>query len=417
MIEVAADGATNEVTGVTGAVADGATGATGATADERAGGAPTFGVYVHWPFCAAKCPYCDFNSHVRRVAPDQARFAAAFDAEMRHAAALTGPREVASVFLGGGTPSLMHPATVASTLDSVARHFSLAPEAEITLEANPTSVEATRFRGYRAAGVNRVSLGVQALDDAPLRALGRLHGADQAVAAIETARATFPRLSFDLIYARPHQTTAEWEAELARALALSADHLSLYQLTIEAGTPFHDLHRRGRLVVPGDDLSAEMFELTAAMTADAGLPRYEISNHAAPGAESRHNLTYWRGHDWAGIGPGAHGRLTVGDARLSTATERGPEAWLARVEARGHGWVEEAPLTDAERADEMLVMGMRLNEGIDAGAYAALAGRPLDAGAEALLAREGLVARSGPRIACTPAGMLVLDAVLAALAA
>ena len=377
---------------------------------------PAFGVYVHWPFCAAKCPYCDFNSHVRRVAPDQARFAAAFDAEMAHAAALTGPREVASVFLGGGTPSLMEPATVAAVLGSIACHWSLAPDAEITLEANPTSVEAGRFRGYRAAGVNRVSLGVQALDDAPLRALGRLHTAAQAVAAVEMARATFPRLSFDLIYARPGQTVAAWEAELGHALALSADHLSLYQLTIEAGTPFFDLHARGRLVVPGDELSAEMFELTGAMTADAGLPRYEVSNHAEPGAESRHNLTYWRGHDWAGIGPGAHGRLTVGGARLSTATERAPEAWLNRVERHGHGWTEEAPLSDAERADEMLVMGMRLAEGIDTHAHAALAGRPLDAGAEAMLAREGLVVRKGSRLACTPAGMLVLDAVLAALA-
>lgn len=374
------------------------------------------GVYVHWPFCAAKCPYCDFNSHVRRTPPDQARFAAAFDSEMAHAAALTGPREVASVFLGGGTPSLMEPATVEAVLGSVARHWSLATDAEITLEANPTSVEADRFRGYRAAGVNRVSLGVQALDDAPLRALGRLHTAEQAIAAVETARATFPRLSFDLIYARPGQTSAEWEAELARALALSADHLSLYQLTIEAGTPFHELHRRGRLVVPGDELSAEMFELTGQMTADRGLPRYEISNHAAPGAESRHNLCYWRGHDWAGIGPGAHGRLTVGGTRLSTATVRAPEAWLERVERHGHGWTEEAPLAAAERADELLVMGMRVAEGIDTARYAALAGRPLSAEAEAWLAREGLVRREGPRLACTPAGMLVLDAVLAALA-
>ena len=396
-----------------------------ATGDPVAAGAPEalqgdgprgFGVYVHWPFCAAKCPYCDFNSHVRREPPDQTRFAAAFDAEMAHAAALTGRRAVSSVFLGGGTPSLMEPATVAAVLESVARHWSLDPDAEITLEANPTSAEAGRFRGYRAAGVNRASLGVQALADAPLRALGRLHSAEQAVRAVETARATFPRLSFDLIYARPHQTSAEWEAELTRALALSADHLSLYQLTIEAGTPFHDLYRRGRLVVPGDELSAEMFELTGAMTAEAGLPRYEVSNHAAPGAESRHNLTYWRGHDWAGIGPGAHGRLTVGGTRLSTATERAPEAWLERVEARGHGWTEEEPLADAERADEMLVMGMRIAEGIDADAYAALAGRPLDAGAEAMLAAEGLVVRQGSRIRCTPAGMLVLDAVLAALA-
>ena len=380
---------------------------------------PPFAVYLHWPFCAAKCPYCDFNSHVRREPPDQDRFAAAFEREMAWTRERTGPREVASVFLGGGTPSLMKPATVDRLLGAVARHWHLAPDAEVTLEANPTSVEAGRFRGYRAAGVNRVSLGVQALDDASLRALGRLHTAEGALRAVELARLTFPRLSFDLIYARPGQTVATWRAELGRALDLAADHLSLYQLTIEDGTPFAALHRAGKLPVPDGELSADLYEATGALTTERGLHRYEVSNHAVPGAESRHNLVYWRSGDWAGIGPGAHGRLTLeherARERIATASERHPERWLERVERDGHGLVERSALTAGERADELLVMGMRLAEGIDTRDWAALSGRPFDPDALAGLERHGLIGRRGHRVAPTPAGMLVLDAVLAEL--
>ena len=375
-----------------------------------------FAVYLHWPFCAAKCPYCDFNSHVRRAPPDQPRFAAAFEREMAWFRDRTGPREVTSVFLGGGTPSLMEPRTVAALLESVARHWHLPAGAEITLEANPTSVEADRFRGYRAAGVNRVSLGVQALNDADLRALGRLHDVGQALGAIELARTIFPRLSFDLIYARPGQTVAGWEAELARAIDLAADHLSLYQLTIEDGTPFAALHRAGKLRVPDGELSADLYEATGALTAARGLHRYEVSNHAAPGAESRHNLVYWRSGDWAGIGPGAHGRLTSSGGRLATSTERHPETWLERVERDGHGTVETAALSADEAADEMLVMGMRLREGIDMRDWTALTGRRFDPDALEGLERHGLIERSGHRLAATPSGMLVLDAVLAELA-
>ena len=373
-----------------------------------------FAVYLHWPFCAAKCPYCDFNSHVRRAPPDQERFAAAFEREMAWFRERTGPREVRSVFLGGGTPSLMEPSAVDRLLRAVAREWHLPPDAEITLEANPTSVEAARFRGYRAAGVNRASLGVQALDDASLRALGRLHTAEQALQAVELARETFPRLSFDLIYARPNQSVAAWERELARALDLAADHLSLYQLTVEDGTPFAALHRAGKLPVPDGELSADLYEATGALTAARGLHRYEVSNHAAPGAESRHNLVYWRSGDWVGVGPGAHGRLALGSARVATSAERHPETWLERVERDGHGTAEEA-LTPDERADELLVMGMRLAEGIDARRWEALSGRPLDPNALEGLERHGLIRWTGERIAPTQAGMLVLDAVLAEL--
>ena len=379
---------------------------------------PGFGVYVHWPFCAAKCPYCDFNSHVRRTAPDQTRFAAAFEREIAWTAGRTGPREVTSIFLGGGTPSLMEPATVGAVLDAIARHWHVANGVEITLEANPSSVEAGRFRGYRAAGVNRVSLGVQSLEPRDLRMLGRLHTVDQALGAIEIARATFPRLSFDLIYARPGQTVAAWEAELARAIDLAADHLSLYQLTIEDGTPFAALYRAGKLRVPDGDLSADLFEATRSLTEERGLPLYEVSNHARPGAESRHNLTYWRYGDYAGIGPGAHGRLTLGSDKIATATERHPETWLGLVEDRGHGVVDETPLARAERADEMLVMGMRLAEGIDVARLEREAGTELDPAREAALRDYGLVERPAPaRLRATHSGMLVLDAVLAELAA
>ncbi|MGN6550250.1 MAG: radical SAM family heme chaperone HemW [Pararhizobium sp.] len=380
-------------------------------------GDPGFGVYVHWPFCAAKCPYCDFNSHVRHQPVDQARFAAAFAREIAHARQMSGPRTVTSIFLGGGTPSLMEPATVAAVLGAVAQAWHVPDGIEVTLEANPSSVEAGRFRGYREAGVNRVSLGVQALNDRDLRFLGRLHDVAGALTAIRLAREIFPRMSFDLIYARPDQTVDAWRAELEEAIGLAADHLSLYQLTIEEGTPFYGLHKAGKLVVPDGELSAELYEATQAVTAAHGLPAYEVSNHARPGAESRHNLTYWRYGDYAGIGPGAHGRLTRGGHKFATATERVPERWLEFVEARGHGLVESAELDSEEQADELLLMGLRLREGVDLARWQALSGRHLDPEREDFLLREGFVERLGnSRLRCTPAGMLVLDAVVADLA-
>lgn len=376
-----------------------------------------FGVYLHWPFCAAKCPYCDFNSHVRHAAIDQARWRAAFAREIAHAAALAPGRTVTSIFLGGGTPSLMDPATVAALLDAVAGAWSVAPDVEVTLEANPTSVEAGRFRGYRAAGVNRVSLGVQALDDASLKKLGRLHSTAEAMRAVETAAAHFERYSFDLIYARPDQTPEAWAAELRGAIARAAEHLSLYQLTIEEGTPFFGLAAAGKLTVPDDDTARILYDVTQEVCAEAGLPAYEISNHARPGAESRHNLLYWRYGEYAGIGPGAHGRLVLPEGRQGTATERNPEAWLARAEGEGHGIVETEVLSAGDQADEFLMMGLRLREGIDPARYAALAGRSLDPDRVAGLVAAGLVAhRPNGRLAATPKGAPVLNAVVAELA-
>ncbi|MGU3402693.1 radical SAM family heme chaperone HemW [Methylobacterium brachiatum] len=377
-----------------------------------------FGIYLHWPFCAAKCPYCDFNSHVRHAGVDQPRFLDAFRAEIAHNAARTPGRTVTSIFLGGGTPSLMAPATVAGLLDAVAGHWAVAPDAEITLEANPSSVEADRFRGYRAAGVNRVSLGVQALDDASLKKLGRLHNAAEAFAAIGVAQAVFDRTSFDLIYARPDQTPALWRAELSEALTRAAEHLSLYQLTIEPGTPFHGLAAAGKLVTPDDETGRVLYDVTQEVCGQAGLPAYEISNHARPGAESRHNLLYWRYGEYAGIGPGAHGRLVTPAGRIGTVTERGPEAWLDRVERDGHGIVETETLQAADQADEFLVMGLRLAEGIDPERYAALKGRPLNGNRIGMLVGDGLLHRlpSG-RIAATPRGAPVLNALVAELAA
>jgi oxygen-independent coproporphyrinogen-3 oxidase len=379
---------------------------------------PGFGVYVHWPFCAAKCPYCDFNSHVRHAPPDQARYAAAFVREIARTAERAPGRTVTSIFLGGGTPSLMEPATVGAILDAIATHWPVAGDAEITMEANPSSVEAERFRGYRAAGVNRVSLGVQALNDRDLKLLGRLHDTASALRAVETARATFPRMSFDLIYARPGQTPEMWSAELKQALALAADHLSLYQLTIEEGTPFFALHKAGKLKTPDEDTAADLYAVTQEVTAAAGLPAYEISNHAVPGAESRHNLVYWRYGEYAGIGPGAHGRLLLADGRHATATEKVPEAWLAKVEAWGDGVVVDDRLTPEEEGDEMLLMGLRLVEGIDLRRYRKFAGRALDESRLHDLVANGMVERTpGERLKATRAGFAVLDAVVADLAA
>jgi oxygen-independent coproporphyrinogen-3 oxidase len=378
----------------------------------------TFGVYVHWPFCLSKCPYCDFNSHVRHAAIDEVRFARAFAREIETTAARIGPREVSSIFLGGGTPSLMQPQTVGAILDAIGKHWHVTPDVEVTLEANPTSVEATRFRGYRAAGVNRVSLGVQALDDVSLKALGRLHTADEAMQAVAIARSAFERYSFDLIYARPGQTPAMWETELRQAIGEAAEHLSLYQLTVEPETPFFALHKAGKLQTPDEATARALYDVTQSVCAELGLPAYEISNHARPGAECRHNLVYWRGHEYAGIGPGAHGRLDLDGARYATATEKRPESWLMRVEACGHGGVTDDRLNSEERADEFLLMGLRLAEGIDPLRYQALAGRQLDPSRIAVLRDEGaIVVDADGRLRVTQAGFPVLDAVVADLAA
>jgi putative oxygen-independent coproporphyrinogen III oxidase len=377
-----------------------------------------FGVYVHWPFCLSKCPYCDFNSHVRHAPVDEERFARAFTREIENTAARAPGREVSSIFLGGGTPSLMRPQTVGAILDSIGKHWRVAADVEVTLEANPTSVEATRFNGYRAAGVNRVSLGVQALDDVSLKALGRLHSAREALDAVAIARKAFDRYSFDLIYARPDQTPRMWTNELKIAIAEAAEHLSLYQLTIEEGTPFFALHAAGKLVTPDESLARVLYDVTQEVCAAHGLGAYEISNHARAGAECRHNLVYWRGEEYAGIGPGAHGRLDIGGVRHAIATEKRPEAWLMRVEANGHGVVTDDPLNSEERADEFLLMGLRLAEGIDPQRYQALSGRALDPRRIAVLREEGAIAvDENGRLRVTQAGFPVLDAVVADLAA
>jgi putative oxygen-independent coproporphyrinogen III oxidase len=377
-----------------------------------------FGVYVHWPFCLSKCPYCDFNSHVRHTELDEARFARAFAQEIATTAARIPGRRVSSIFLGGGTPSLMAPQTVGAILEAIGKHWRVADGVEITLEANPTSVEATRFRGYRAAGVNRVSLGVQALDDASLKMLGRLHSAREALDAVAIARSAFERSSFDLIYARPDQTPKMWADELQLAITEAAEHLSLYQLTIEQGTPFFGLHAAGKLKTPDEATARALYDVTQEVCDRHGLSAYEISNHARAGAECRHNLVYWRGEEYAGIGPGAHGRIDINGTRHATATERRPESWLMRVEASGHGLITDDCLNSEERADEFLLMGLRLAEGIDPKRYAALAGRPLDANRIAALREEGAIAiDASGRLRVTQAGFPVLDAVVADLAA
>ncbi len=378
---------------------------------------PGFGIYIHWPFCAAKCPYCDFNSHVRHQAVDQPRYAAAIARELQTYRDKTGPREVSSIFLGGGTPSLMSPQTVAALLDTVAANWHVPAGVEITLEANPSSAEKDRFSGYRAAGVNRCSLGVQALNDADLKLLGRLHDVEEALAAIELARKTFPRLSFDLIYARPGQSVDMWQAELTRAIGYAADHLSLYQLTIEQGTPFQALAASGKLTIPPPDQAAELYTMTQAVTASHGLPAYEISNHASPGAESRHNLVYWRYGEYVGAGPGAHGRFVDGGRRVVTMAEKHPERWMSKVETAGHGMIEGEILSREQEADELLLMGLRLAEGVDLARYEQLSGRGPDASILAGLQEENLIAPCGnSRLRATPAGMLVLDALVADLA-
>lgn len=377
-----------------------------------------FGVYVHWPFCLSKCPYCDFNSHVRHGGVDEGRFLGAYETEIAATAARAPGRTVSTIFFGGGTPSLMQPSSVQRILDCIAEHWSVAPDVEVTLEANPTSVEAKRFRGFRTAGVNRVSLGVQSLDDAALKELGRLHSAQEALDAVAIARSIFDRYSFDLIYARPHQSRDAWATELKRAIAEAAEHLSLYQLTIEPDTPFFGLHKAGKLPIPDEDLARDLYDLTQVICADANLPAYEVSNHARPGAECRHNLVYWRGHDYAGVGPGAHGRLTIDGRRVATETEKRPEAWLMRVETIGTGVTVSEKLTAGETADEYLLMGLRLAEGIDLDRYNALSGRTLDPKRISILREEGAVETTADgRLRVTQSGFPLLDAVVADLAA
>ena len=346
---------------------------------------------------------------MRHGGVDQSAFLAAYRREIRAIAAMTGPRHVSSIFFGGGTPSLMEPATLAGILDEIAGAWSVAPDAEISLEANPSSVEATRFRAYAAAGINRVSLGVQSLIDADLAALGRLHTADEALAAIAVAAAHFPRYSFDLIYARPGQTEDDWRRELARALALGPGHLSLYQLTIEQGTPFAALYDKGRLRLPAAREADELFRLTQEMTTAHGLPAYEISNHARPGEECRHNLLYWRYGEYAGIGPGAHGRIIVDGRRTATAVVPLPEQWLAAVEGTGHGLAESQPLTPAETVDEALMMGLRLEEGCDVERLGELGGLRPDPATVAALVRDGLLADADGRLKAVGHGRFVLN--------
>jgi putative oxygen-independent coproporphyrinogen III oxidase len=374
-------------------------------------------VYVHWPFCRSKCPYCDFNSHVRDGI-DAARWTRALLADLDHQAELLPGRVVGSVFFGGGTPSLMPPETVGALLDRVRMHWAVAPDVEITLEANPNSAEADRFRAFAASGINRLSLGVQALDPAALHFLGRAHDRAEAVAAIGRAREAFARFSFDLIYARPDQTVLAWQRELDEALKLAGDHLSLYQLTIEPGTAFAALAGRGALVPPDEDLAAALYETTQERLAAAGLPAYEISNHARPGAECRHNLAYWRYQDYAGIGPGAHGRLTRDGVKSSTRQRRAPERWLAAVETIGTGLEEIAALDRETAIEELLMMGLRLGEGVARVRLELIGGQ----GAESLFARTlppliegGFLSLDADRLAATSAGRLRLNAVLAAL--
>ncbi len=382
------------------------------------------GVYVHWPFCKSKCPYCDFNSHVRDGV-EQTRWREALLKELEHAAREAPGRRVETIFFGGGTPSLMEPATVGAIIERVRMLWDTAAEVEITLEANPTSVEADRFAALAQTGVNRVSLGVQALDASSLRFLGREHSPDEAIAALETARRYFARYSFDLIYARPGQTVDAWAAELERALGLAGEHLSLYQLTIERGTRFFADHARGAFTLPGEDEAAAMFELTQERLAAAGRPAYEISNHARPGAACRHNLIYWRYQDYVGVGPGAHGRFAErGDqavAKHATRRMSGPEAWLEAVEGKGHGTAETSLVEGRDLVEEALMMGLRLACGIDRALFASVTGaEPVAALGEARLAplvAAGYLEIDATHLKATAAGRQRLNALLERLIA
>lgn len=372
-------------------------------------------LYIHWPFCVTKCPYCDFNSHVR-ASVDAGAWQQALLADLAHEARLTAGHQLVSIFFGGGTPSLMPPSTVAALIAAARRHWAADDTIEITLEANPSSVEAARFADFAAAGINRVSLGIQALDDAALKILGRPHDLAQGLTAIDLAQRHFPRVSFDLIHSRPGQTVAAWRAELARALAFGTGHLSAYQLTIEEGTRFHTLAAKGLLDLPDEEAAADMFELTGELAVAAGLPVYEISNHARPGEESRHNLVYWRYQPYAGIGPGAHGRR----GHLATTRIRRPESWLEAVNSHGHGIESAVPVPPAEAAREALLMGLRLAEGIDPADFAAATGMELaasiDAAARQRLTAMGLLA-PGPALRVTAAGRPLTNRLLVELLA
>jgi len=375
----------------------------------RSGG---FGLYLHWPFCQAKCPYCDFNSHVSgRI--DHRRWQAALISEIDRHGRETSGRILNSVFFGGGTPGLMPPDLVAALLDRIRRTWQVANDLEVTLEANPTSVESSLFQGFRDAGVNRISIGIQALDDAALRALGRLHDTARARAALETARAVFSRVSFDLIYARQHQSLSGWKTELREALEMTDGHLSLYQLTIEPGTAFGRLHARGALPgLPDEDLAADMYLLAQEMCEAAGLPAYEISNHARPGDESRHNMIYWTAGDYVGIGPGAHGRLSLGGKRLATEALSQPERWLSQVEALGHGEASRRSLSRNEQLAEYLMMGLRLRAGLDETRLSSLCVDDDLFNKINTMKEAGLLERCSGKLRATSRGRLLLDALL-----
>ncbi|MCM0019623.1 MAG: radical SAM family heme chaperone HemW [Tagaea sp.] len=388
------------------------------------GPAPEFAIYVHWPFCKSKCPYCDFNSHVRERI-DEESWAKALLAELDHYAALTPGRTVSSVFFGGGTPSLMNPHTAAAVLDRIATRWRIAEDPEITLEANPNSAEAERFAGFKAAGVERLSIGVQALDDKALKFLGRGHDMREAKHAIDRAASLFERFSFDLIYARPDQTVPDWQDELRAALALGPSHLSVYQLTLEPGTRFTQMAARGELVLPGEDRQETLYDATLELLADAGLPAYEVSNHAKPGQESRHNRVYWRYEDYVGVGPGAHGRITVEGVKRATRQEKAPETWLASVTAQGHATAEDTPLEARTQADEALMMGLRVTEGIDARRFQRVtglalegpegSGAALDTARIDRLVRDRFLVRTAHGFAPTAQGLKLVNALVSAL--
>jgi oxygen-independent coproporphyrinogen-3 oxidase len=375
----------------------------------------SFGVYIHWPFCAAKCPYCDFNSHVR-TAIDEDGWVDGILSELQWIAGHQATKPVVeTIFFGGGTPSLMHGRSVGRVLQKIAALWPMANDMEITLEANPASADASHFADYRAAGVNRVSLGVQALNDPDLKKLGRLHDAKEAKAALAMALANFDRVSLDLIYARPGQTEIQWREELKQALSFGTAHLSLYQLTIEPQTPFALLHENGQLQIPDDELAAGLYETTQELAEAAGLPAYEISNHARPGQESRHNLIYWRYGDYAGVGPGAHGRLQMNGQRIATAAIKLPERWHDTVAKLGHGFADITPVSNAEAAREHLLMNLRLSEGLDLAGYEKRWGQNLDAGKIASLSADGFLALDNGWLRATPKGRLLLNVVIEAL--
>ena len=378
---------------------------------------PGFGIYVHWPFCESKCPYCDFNSHVRQIAPDQNKFLSAIKSELTYLAENSYGREVNSVFFGGGTPSLMESSTVAGILAIIDNHWSLAKNLEITLEANPSSVEASRFKEYQTVGINRVSLGIQSLNDAHLKQLGRLHSANDAIDAIKTAQNNFENVSIDLIYARQNQTIEEWQSELKTALAFETNHLSLYQLTIEQNTPYYLLHQSGKLTVPNADECADFYLVTQEICNQHQIPAYEVSNHAKIDSKCQHNLNYWRYGDYIGVGPGAHGRLTIDALRYATSVEKHPESWLKRVNSLGHGIVSFDKLSPTECGNEYLLMALRTTEGIDLNRFKELSGLQLNAEKLDYFVEAELLSMSNDNyIRPTQQGFLLINSIITELA-